>query len=177
MSNPGERKAADTASPPALDPLVLGPTDGDAVWFRDTRVVVKCRAADTDGAYGLIEVWAPSDSGPALHVHFNEDEFFWILQGELEVRCGEDYFNVGPSGSAFLPRCIPHSYWVLGDQMARILIVISPGGGEEFFVSAGVPAKDSGLPTSSPVDVAALRDAARRFGGDIIGPPMHSTNQ
>jgi hypothetical protein len=75
--------------------LVVGAEDGEALWFRENRMTIKAREADTDGAYALVEAWAPAGSGPPLHIHHSDNEAFWILAGRLVVRCGEDEFARG----------------------------------------------------------------------------------
>jgi mannose-6-phosphate isomerase-like protein (cupin superfamily) len=156
-----------------LEPALVRRTDeGDAVWFRENRMTIKLRAADTGGAYGLVEATAPAGSGPPLHVHRDADEAFWVLSGRLTILCGDREFSAGPGDFALLPRDVPHAFLVEGDQPARLLILISPGGGEEFFALAGQPADGPGLPPPSPPDMEALQRAAAHVSIEILGPPM-----
>jgi mannose-6-phosphate isomerase-like protein (cupin superfamily) len=157
---------------PVEPALVRGADEGEAVWFRENRMTIKVRAADTGGAYGLVEAWAPAGSGPPLHVHRDADEAFWILAGHLTIRCGDREFSAGAGHFAFLPRDVPHTFLVEGDKQAHLLTVISPGGGEEFFALAGRPADGPGLPPPSPPDMEALQRAAAQVSIEILGPPM-----
>ena len=68
-----------------------------------------------------------------LHVHANEDELFYILEGEHVVQCGEDEFRLGPGGTAFLPRGVPHSQRRVETGVGRLLALTSPAGFEGFF--------------------------------------------
>jgi len=157
-------------------PLVLGPDDGEAVWFQDNRMTIKAKAAETGGTFGLLAAWAPAGGATPLHVHHHADEAFWILEGRLRIRCGEEEFTAGPGSFVLLPRGVPHAFVVEGGEEARLLIILSPGGSEAFFAEAGVPAEAPGLPAPRPVDLAALAATAERHGMSILGPPMEATS-
>ena|SRR5579875_2216397 len=150
--------------------------EGQAVWFTNNLMVLKATSESTGGAYGLVEALAPPGSGPPLHVHRREDEAFWILEGDLTVRCGDQTFAAGPGSYTFLPRGIPHTFAVEGSSPARILSVCSPGGFEQYFVEAGQPAVGSELPPAAPVDVALLTRVGRNYNVEILGPPMAPTS-
>lgn len=72
---------------------------------------VKASASSTGGVLTLIE--SHTDGGAPLHVHSREDECFYVLEGRLMVRCGDEQFDAGPSSFVFLPRGVPHSWDVL----------------------------------------------------------------
>ncbi|MGA7705819.1 MAG: quercetin 2,3-dioxygenase [Solirubrobacteraceae bacterium] len=149
--------------------------EGEAVWFTNNLMTIKATAQSTGGAYGLIEALAPPGSGPPLHVHHREDEAFWILEGTLTVRCGDQMFTAGPGSYTFLPRDIPHTFVVEGDSPARILSICTPGGLERYFVASGRPAESPGLPPAGPLDVDLLVRVGQDFGVEILGPPMPPT--
>ncbi len=145
---------------------------GEAIWFTNNLMTLKATAQSTGGAYGLLESLAPAGSGPPLHVHHREDEAFWILEGTLTVRCGDQRFTASPGSYTFLPRDIPHTFVVEGDSPARILSICSPGGLEQYFVASGRPAESPGLPPAAPIDVDLLVRVGQDFGVEILGPPM-----
>jgi mannose-6-phosphate isomerase-like protein (cupin superfamily) len=157
---------------PDLEPRRVAPGEGEAVWFTNNRMTLKATAETTGGAYGLVEALAPAGSGPPLHVHHREDETFWVLEGILTVRCGERTFGAGPGSYVFLPRGIPHTFVVEGDLPARIVSICTPGGLERYFVAAGRPAEDDGLPPAAPPEVAMLARVGADFGVEILGPPL-----
>ena len=159
-------------TPGAAAPRQIPAGHGERVWFTNNLMVLKATAESTGGAYGLVEALAPAGSGPPLHVHHREDESFWILEGELTVRCGEQLFAAGPGSYTFLPRGVAHTFAVEGDLPARILSMCSPGGLEQYFVAAGRPAESAELPPAAPVDAALLARVGQDFGVEIIGPPM-----
>jgi mannose-6-phosphate isomerase-like protein (cupin superfamily) len=145
---------------------------GEAIWFLRNRMSVKATAASTGGAFGLLEsVIAPGFS-PPLHVHHREDESFYILEGEVTLKCGEQQFRATAGAFVFLPRHVPHSFVVEGDRPARMLTLLTPGGGEGVFIDGGRPAEHDGLPPATPPDIEALKQVSVRYGAEIVGPPM-----
>jgi mannose-6-phosphate isomerase-like protein (cupin superfamily) len=150
----------------------IGAGAGQAVWFTQNRMTIKTTAAMTGGAFGLVEAVGPAGSSPPLHIHHREDEAVWVLEGSLTVRCGDRTFSAGPGSVTFLPRGVPHTFLVEGDVPVRLLSICVPGGFEEYFVAAGRPAEDDGLPPNAPQDVAMLREVGEGFGLEIVGPPL-----
>lgn len=155
-----------------LTAVVRSPEDGERIWFANNLTIIKARAAETDGEFGLIETVAPPGFSPPLHVHSVEDETFWVLEGELTVVCGEDTHSAAPGTMVFLPRGIPHTFRVDGEVPARLTTVITPGGMEDFFAKVGRPAEGPGLPPAGPVDVEAMARWSEEFGMKLVGPPL-----
>lgn len=110
---------------------------------------------------------APPMSGPPLHVHSREDEFFYLLEGELVFAVGGVCHTVGEGGSVGLLRGVPHRYQDFTDRDARLLIVTTPGEFCGFFkeISAMTPA--GALPT-----MEQLRSLNAAYGLTTIGLPM-----
>jgi mannose-6-phosphate isomerase-like protein (cupin superfamily) len=88
-------------------------------------------SADTAGAFSLIEIVTLPQSGVPLHVHTREDETFFILEGQLEVQCGDSAVTVDKGFTAFLPRNIPHAYRNTTNTPTKYLVFITPGGFEK----------------------------------------------
>jgi mannose-6-phosphate isomerase-like protein (cupin superfamily) len=84
----------------------------------------------TGGALSVFETSIAG--GPPLHVHDREDECFYILDGELSVRCGEEAFSAGTGSFVFLPRGRPHRFWAPA-RPARLLLIVAPAGIEDYF--------------------------------------------
>jgi mannose-6-phosphate isomerase-like protein (cupin superfamily) len=153
-------------------PRTVPAGEGEAVWFTNNRMTIKASAQTTGGALGVVEALGPAGSSPPLHVHHREDESFWLLEGRLTVRCGDRTFTAEPGSFTFLPRGVPHTFVVEGSEPARILSICAPGGFEQYFVAAGRPAEDDGLPPNDPPDVSLLRRVGESFGLEIVGPPL-----
>jgi quercetin dioxygenase-like cupin family protein len=146
--------------------------EGQGIWFQGNRMTIKATAESTGGAYGLIESWLAAGFSPHLHVHRREDESFWVLEGEMTMRCGDRTFRASRGSYVFMPRNIPHTFVVEGNAPARLLTLVTPGGAEGFFAEVGRPAGGDAAPPLEPVDVERLKKAAERFGAEIVGPPM-----
>jgi mannose-6-phosphate isomerase-like protein (cupin superfamily) len=140
-------------------------------------MTVKATAETTGGAFGLLETLLAPGFSPPLHVHHAEDESFWVLEGHLTMRCGEQTFRAEPGSFVFLPRHVAHTFVVEGNAPARLLTLITPGGGEGFFVAGGRPAEREGLPPAARPDIEALKRVSAQYNAEILGPPMAPTGR
>jgi quercetin dioxygenase-like cupin family protein len=97
---------------------------------------VKVSGKDTDGSLAIFEQTGLSQGkGTPLHIHFFQDETFYVLEGEYYFQVGEDkyYLNVGES--IFLPRQVPHA-WTQVSEKGKMTVILQPAGKlEEFFVT------------------------------------------
>jgi quercetin dioxygenase-like cupin family protein len=103
----------------------------------------KVTAAETLGAYSLRYSLQPAGGGPEFHTHTNEDEGWYVLEGELSFQVG-DRLLVGSAGSfVFAPRETHHRYWNSGASTAKFLMMFSPGGLEKMFQERrSIPERD-----------------------------------
>jgi quercetin dioxygenase-like cupin family protein len=113
----------------------------------------------------------PARVRPAAHVHHREDEIFYVLEGTLEVTCGDQRWAAGPGGLVMLPMGIPHRFEVGADGPARLLQITTPAQFERFAADVGEPAAAPGLPPPARPDVERLLAAADRYGVEILPPP------
>lgn len=153
-------------------PIVAGPGEGEALWFLGVLGTVKASTETTGGSVAVIEHLAPHGAGSPLHVHTREDEWFYVIEGELTLWVGGETI-VAPAGSfVFGPKGIPHTFMVSSEQ-ARFLLVAEPAGFEKFMRAVGEPAERLEIPPAAtePPDVAALTATAAEFGIEITGPP------
>ena len=143
------------------------------VWWKTGRVTVKAGGAEAGHAFSQIEVDDPRGGGTPLHVHHNEDETFYVLEGD-HFLVGDERIDVAAGDFLFAPRDIPHAY-VVRSERARMLVTASPGGIEQVFVSLGVPVAGAEPPTDAvmpPMDEAARLFAG--YGAEILGPRPRS---
>jgi mannose-6-phosphate isomerase-like protein (cupin superfamily) len=149
----------------------LGEDDGDAIWFFNGLFVVKAAHDETHGAFTLIEAHLPAGEGPPPHVHHNEEEGFYILEGELTVSCGDETWTATPGMFAFLPRGIPHTFRVSESGPAKVLQLTSPAQFERFAAEMGEPATTMTMPEPTAVDVEKLLRVTPKYGIEILPPP------
>jgi quercetin dioxygenase-like cupin family protein len=159
-----------TAAP--ARPIAIAPGEGERIWFTNGTFTFKATSESTGGELFVMEALIPAGFGPPLHVHHNEHEALYVLEGRLEVACGSDRFEAPAGSFAFLPSGVAHTFRVIGDTPARVLGIAVPGGLEEFFREVGRPAEGSALPPQEPIDVVALGQAAARHGNEFVGPPL-----
>jgi mannose-6-phosphate isomerase-like protein (cupin superfamily) len=153
-------------------PVVLQAGDGEHVLQESACVTVKLAARECeDGRVSALEFLMPPGFGPPLHIHHGEDELLQILEGRVRVVCADADVVAGPGAFAFLPRGVPHTFWVMGDQPARMLAIFTPGGAEGMFVDAGVPAGAARLPEPGAAAGVADLDVAR-YRMEMVGPPL-----
>jgi quercetin dioxygenase-like cupin family protein len=112
-------------------PVIVLPTGGAIHNVLGAPYRFLVTADQTGGALSLIEVTAPPQSAVPLHIHTREDETFFILDGSLEVQCGDQTLTLERNASAFLPRNIPHAYRNVENLSATYLVFITPGGFEK----------------------------------------------
>jgi mannose-6-phosphate isomerase-like protein (cupin superfamily) len=148
-------------------PVLLPPGAGEHVW--GTRACITVKVAT--GAVSALEFLAPPDFGPPLHVHHLEDELVQVLEGTLRIVCGDRDELVGAGGFAFLPRGVPHAFWVVAGP-ARLLAVMTPGGVEGLFVDSGRPADSARLPAPGAVPPGSTDPHEERYGVETVGPPI-----
>lgn len=131
------------------------------------ETLVKVASADADGRIAAFHLVAPPMSGPPRHVHTREDEWFYVLEGELVFEIDGERQTVGADGSVWLRRGVVHAYQNFTDRDARLLIVTTPGAFNDFFVELSAAASPGGMPDR---EVFAALDA--KYGITTLGPPM-----
>nr|WP_237497903.1 cupin domain-containing protein [Streptomyces sp. SID8377] len=111
----------------------------------------------------------PIGQAPPHHVHENEEELWFVLDGEVSFFVGDKRHDLTPGQVAFGPRGVPHSYLVRSEG-ARLAVVFSPAGIEEWFRANGVPVTDArDIPPA--FDLASIVGSAEAFKLRVTGPP------
>jgi len=139
------------------------------VRFLGLPTLVRATAQTTNGGFGLVEQAMPPGFASPYHVHRNEDEAFYVLEGEMAFVCSGTWLTAGPGAYVFGPRNIPHGFKVVGDRPARMLLLCAPGGFEQFVLDLSEPEPAPGV-APAPPDMAKLIETAARYDIDILGP-------
>ncbi len=114
--------------------IVISPGEGKSVQLGGLGIVFKLLAADTGGTFALVE--HPIASGTLAappHVHQNEDEASYVLEGNITVEIGNRIIHASPGTLVFKPRGVFHTFWNQTELPARVLEIISPAGFERYF--------------------------------------------
>jgi quercetin dioxygenase-like cupin family protein len=143
----------------------------DAFWWQGSLYRIKARAATTGGALGLIEASFYRGFGPPLHVHRREDEAFYVIEGEIRFRQGEEEFVGGPGTWVWGSRGVPHTFRVESER-ARALILVTPGGFERMLEVGGVPVRESAQPPVQEYDLDEAVAISGQFGFEVVGPQL-----
>ncbi len=153
---------------------VLGPEEGEAFWGFGALWTPKATAEQTGGRFSMIEEIAPRGEGTPLHVHREDDETFYVIEGELSFYLEDDGPIPASAGSlVHVTGGAVHAYQV-DSETARYLIITTPQHERFFRAAFGDPAPSRTLPPEGPLDMERIGAAAGEYGVEILGPPPGS---
>ena len=150
----------------------LDENEGEAFWLLGMLQTIKIGRDDTAGKYGLIEIVVPTGVGSPWHIHPEEDEWFYVLEGEMTFWVADRRLSLKAGSFAFGPKGVPHTFYAEGAG-ARALVGFAPMQFEGFLREVGEPAPERVLPPplEGPPDVQRLMEIGKRNGLEILGPP------
>lgn len=152
-----DRRAAKTAN-----------GEGEAYWFYGDRAILRSPA-------GALPVIIEHHVGPGaaapLHVHHDVDDSFYLLSGQLAMRCGDDTFVANAGDYVSLPKGVPHALSNVGDEQAVLLQTHDADSFLTFIRRVGA-AGDQPRPDPASLDYAAMNNVAGETGQPVLGPPM-----
>lgn len=122
--------------------------------------------SQSGGTLSIVDSLSPVGSGPPRHVHEKEDETFVILSGTCKIWIDGEETLAGPGQSVFIPRGTNHTFKVVGTEPSRHLVILTPGGFEQFFVEMAAGS------FQIPADMPAIEEAAKRHNLVFTGPPL-----
>jgi quercetin dioxygenase-like cupin family protein len=144
----------------------------EPLWFLGTLARVLIDGATTGGRFALIDLTLPQGASPPVHSH-PQDETFHILEGEMTVWVDDARHSCGSGAVVFAPAGHPHSFRV-GSDTARIVILSTPAGIEDYIRALGEPARWPWLqppPDGPRVPAARIEEVERTLGIVRHGPP------
>ncbi|HEY3756777.1 MAG TPA: cupin domain-containing protein [Opitutaceae bacterium] len=140
---------------------------GEELQIMGGKFDLKVSTEDSGGDLLIYDTTRTQRGGPALHRHFRQDEWFYVLHGEFVVKVGEDTLHLGPGDSAFAPRMIPHVWAMLSEGQGRMLVLFQPAGSmEDFFHGM------SRISPNIPKDQEVFRHLWATHGQEMLGPPL-----
>src|SRR6201993_1310208 len=144
---------------------VLDADEGEAYWLLGMLQTIKIGRDDTAGKYGLLEIVVPAGGGSAWHVHPAEDEWFYVLEGELTFWVADTSLSLTAGSFAFGPKGVPHTFYAEAGG-ARALVGFAPMQFEGFQREVGEPATERVLPPplQGHPDMARLAPIPKRNG-------------
>jgi quercetin dioxygenase-like cupin family protein len=127
---------------------------GPAYWVMGDRFTFLVTGAESGGSYFTVEVNVGPGNGPPPHVHHREEEQFYVLEGELTFRLGDQTCQVSPGDFVHIPRDTVHTF-KNGAAPAKLLATFSPAGIEQFFQEVGDRVDDRSA-TPPPVNAETI---------------------
>lgn len=132
--------------------------------FWDRTVYLKVGAADSNKQLSMFYGTYQKGDGPPLHIHHDQDEQFFVLEGEFLIQAGKERYTIKAGDTAFLPRNIPHTYLVLSET-AKMVFQTQPSGKiEELFQYLADNHKTA--------TIEEIGKAMEQFNHSFVGPPL-----
>ena len=165
--------------------ILLSPDEGETVMTGGLGVRLMIDGSQSGGTFALVEhPMEPRALGAPTHTHRHEDEYTYVLEGEIGVQIGDEVLVAHPGDLVFKPRGVPHAFWNPGDTPARALEIISPAGFERYFaeIVPVLPPANQGPPDERALgavmvkyglemDMGSIPVLAERHGLVVDGPP------
>ncbi len=129
----------------------------------------KLTAEDSGGTLSAFELASLPQTGPQLHVHHREDEWYYVLSGEFLFKAAGEEHTLPAGASIWLPRDIPHIWANISQSEAKLILVCQPGGFEKFFDEMGREMADIHDPDSA---THKMKEVMAKYGMELLGPPL-----
>ena len=142
--------------------ILLSPDEGETVWLRKLGIRFMIGGEQTQGNFALVEhPIKPRALAAPMHTHRHEDEYTYVLEGEIGFQIGEEVLVAQPGDLVFKPRGVPHAFWNATDELARALEIISPAGFKRYFAELAplFPPANQG-----PLDEEAVGAVRAKYG-------------
>jgi quercetin dioxygenase-like cupin family protein len=149
---------------------------GPATWAMGSLFEHLVTGDHTEGHLGVALVTQPPGVATPLHRHTREAEAFFLLEGTMTYRAGEEMFELVEGSFIYLPKGLPHAFRITGDRPVRMLALTVPGDLLRLYDEVGIPAAERRLPgdDGQPLDVEIARwnEVGPRYGLEVLGPPI-----
>lgn len=146
--------------------LVTAGTDRDGEPFQllDATFQVKVSGRDTEGRCVIFDTIRHQKTGPALHIHTDCDEWFFVREGEFKIQAGENILRLKAGDSLLVPREMPHAFVKTSEGDARLIVMHQPAVRMEEFFRFFSKQRDQSL--------AAVKAISEQYGMRFVGPPL-----
>ncbi|MFE2541863.1 cupin domain-containing protein [Actinacidiphila glaucinigra] len=146
--------------------------EGPTVWAVGDTYTIKATGDQTNGGFGFIEATVPPGGGTSPHAHGDEEETFYILDGELEFLDGDHIFTARTGDFIHVPRGTRHRFKNKSHHAARMIFMFTPPGAEKFIRDYSVPARPGEpAPPISEADAERAQEAIRRINMAVLPEP------
>jgi quercetin dioxygenase-like cupin family protein len=145
------------------------PSEGEAIWFNGALITVKVPGAWSDEAFSLVEVTSTAGRATGLHADPSH-ETFRVLEGELRFHVDGEERRAYAGDTVAIRQGVPHAFIVVSD-VARFLVLNTPGTQDSFFRDGGEPAADRDFANAPAPNLERTMASAEEHGVRFLGPP------
>lgn len=157
-----------------LTPLVLIAALGTAaptlahepVSWGGTEFHILLDSEETGGSLGMFKITTKGPGGPGMHIHQDADEVFFVIEGTALFANGDERVTVPAGDAVFVKQGNEHTFRVLDEEGAQLLVVVAPAGFEGFFQAMA----DADI--RLPEDMEKMIEISKGFSQDFTGPPL-----
>lgn len=139
---------------------------GKPLHFLNGEFICKISGQDTGGGLCIYDTVRRARGGPPMHIHYEQDEWFYVREGEFVVQIGDERFHLAPGDSLLAPRRIPHAFANVSET-GKLIVAFQPAGSIERIFSEIAVLSHSRMPT-----LEDWQNVSSPNGVDIIGPPL-----
>ncbi len=168
--------AQQTTDAQPLTALYRPASSAPATWAMGSLFEQLLSGRDSGGALGISLVTQPPGTATPLHRHTREAEVFFLLDGSMTYRAGEQTFRLCAGDFIWLPVGLPHGFRVTGTTPVRFLGLTTPGDLMALYDEVGIPATERRLPGSDGLpmgeEIARWNEVGPRYGLQVVGPPI-----
>ncbi|MEO8368337.1 MAG: cupin domain-containing protein [Candidatus Solibacter sp.] len=147
--------------------LMTANGEGRPVHVLGSELMIRVSSRDTHGAFAVFESCIAPLEGPPLHRHPNQDESFYILEGEFRFEVDGQEFHASAGASVVAPRGSSHTFQNVGQERGRMITTVVPGGLDLFFEDV-----EAVSPRGVAPDLARLLPVLKKHGQEMLGPPL-----
>jgi quercetin dioxygenase-like cupin family protein len=147
--------------------LVSGQGEGRPVHVLGADLTIKISSRDTNGAFAVFEGHTQPLEGPPLHRHRDQDEWWYIVEGEYRFEVDGEEIYASAGATVFAPRGSRHAFQNVGNEPGWTITTVVPGGVDLFFEDL-----EKAVPRGAAPDPAKIRAVFERHGQELLGPPL-----
>jgi mannose-6-phosphate isomerase-like protein (cupin superfamily) len=141
--------------------------EGRRIYVLGAEITVKISSRDTNRAFAVFEGTTAPLQGPPLHLHREQDEWWYILDGEFRFVVDGQEIHARTGDTVFAPRGSRHTFQNVGITPGRLLGTVVPGGLDLFFEEL-----EAAVPRGTVPDPAKLVPIFEKHGQELLGPPL-----
>ena len=156
-----------------LEPLIVRGHEQPKFWLLDDLITPLLGGNQTDGRFAVFMGRAHPGGGPPPHLHANDDEGFYVLEGQLTVLSHDKLIVANAGEFVWAPKGVTHCFKCTSDLPVKFLVIVTPSAFGDFARTLSKPAIDfASPPTIGEADIARLMGVAPQYG--ITMQPAHA---